>query len=96
MILYATLLFYLLLVLVSAVFLWRKSAGTSHTPGAFAFPMKNFLLFGPHKAKISRFVTHYECPECGYETEDHRVHCPRCRAEGKSVRLEAHTLIFQP
>ncbi|HFB61976.1 MAG TPA: hypothetical protein ENJ69_03230 [Bacteroidetes bacterium] len=96
MILYGTLLFYLLLVIVSAVFFWWKRSGHPHHVDSFVFPLKNPLAFGQRKGKVSRFITHFECPECGFETEEHKVHCPRCKAEGKSVHMEARTFVLQP
>lgn len=96
MIFYGTLLFYFFLVIVSALFFWWKPSGTPQKDEAFAFPLKNFSVFGLNKAKISRFVTHYECPECGFRSEEHLRQCPRCKAEGKRVQMEARTFVFQP
>ena len=96
MILYGTLLFYLLLVVASAVFFWWKRSGKMHHVESFVFPLKNPLALGPKKGKVSRFITRFECPECGFETEEPGAHCPRCKAKGKSVRMEARTLAFQP
>ncbi len=96
MIFYGILLFYLLLVVASALFFWWRRSGAYFSEKAFVFPLKSSMIFWYNKAKVSRFVTRYECPECGYETEEHTAYCPHCKAEGEPVRMEARTFLFQP
>ncbi len=95
MIFYGILLFYLLLVVASALVFWRRHSGAYYSEKVFVFPLKSSMIFRYNKAKVSRFVTRYECPECGYEMGEHKAHCPRCKKEGKMVPMEARTLVLQ-
>jgi len=84
MIFLAIILLYLLLVLASAVYLWRKPVNSSGQKSMMAlFLKKKTFPFSSERGKVSRFVMTYKCPHCGYETTDPVSLCPHCLAAGK-------------
>jgi len=90
------LLFYVLLLLISVVFFFVKKLNTRPIQVALNFPKKRPKWFSfAGKVRISRFITQYECPECGFKSMDSSVHCPRCFTKGKERPLVANTMSFQ-
>ncbi len=95
MILYGFLLLYLLLVLFSVIFFLVKKFNTNPAHATLTqHPIKPFKSFSFAKVKISRFITRYECPECGYLSMDLSNSCPHCKENGKITSLIANTMAF--
>jgi predicted RNA-binding Zn-ribbon protein involved in translation (DUF1610 family) len=62
----------------------------------FASPQKKQVkLFTSGKVRIFRYITQYECPECGYKSMETAKHCPHCEEQGRKNPLIAKTLSFQ-
>ena len=96
MIFYATLLFYALLLIISVILFLVRKFSTKPVQIALAFPLKNsFHLFSAGRVKISRFITQYECPDCGYKSMEPSKHCPHCKNDGKKIPLLVKTMPFQ-
>lgn len=90
------LLIYILLLLFSLVFFFVKKFNISPYQIAFALPQKkSFRLFFSEKVRVSRFITFYECPECGYKSMEKSKDCPHCKMEGKEAPLVANTIPFR-
>ncbi|UBM63377.1 hypothetical protein LA303_05270 [Candidatus Sulfidibacterium hydrothermale] len=87
MILLAFVLFYVLLVVASAVYLWRNPADRYGQEGFMTLFLKKKTSLFSGRGKVSRFVMTYKCPHCGFETSDPVSSCPHCRAEGKKVSM---------
>ncbi len=88
-----TLILYTLLLLVSVIYLGTKKSSREVLPVSFALPVDppHFPLFSG-KVKLSRYITRYKCPECGYSSHDHEKYCPRCLENGKHIAMNAFTL----
>lgn len=95
MMLYA-LLIYILLLLFSLVFFFVKKLNISPFQITFALPQKkSFMFFFPEKVRVYHFITLYECPECGYKSMEKSKVCPLCKVEGKEAPLVANTIPFR-
>jgi len=95
MILYILLLYILILLYSLAFFLVRKF---NVSPFQIAFASQNnksFKFFLPGKVRISRYLTLYECPECGYKSKEKSKICPHCKVEGGKTPLVAKTFPVQ-
>jgi len=92
MTLYAILL-YLLLLVFSMIFFLVKKFSVNPIQIALAMPQKRYVkFFLSGKVRISRFITQYECPECGYKSMKKSKRCPRCKVEGKETLMVANTM----
>jgi hypothetical protein len=96
MILLYALVSYLLLLILSVIYIFARKAALYPFQMAFSFPLKDLSrsLLGS-KPKVSRFITQYECPVCGYRSMDQTTYCPHCLEEEKKTKLTAKTIPFQ-
>jgi len=96
MIFYGLLLFYVLLLIFSLLFFFVEKSDFNPFQIAFAIQQKkSFKFFFPGKVRISRYITLYECPECGYKSMEKSKNCPHCKIEGKETPLVAKTIPFK-
>ncbi len=94
MILYV-LIFYVFMLVLSLLFFFIKRHRSFTVQNSFALSQKKpFQLFFFGKVKVSKYITLYECPECGHKSMEPSKNCPHCKANGKIVPLVAKTMPF--
>ncbi len=95
--LYVILLYVVLLIVSLFFFLFKKFRFDSGPVQiAFALPQKKQVkLFTSGKVRISKYITQYECPKCGYKRMKTDELCPHCEEQGRKNPLVAKTLSFQ-
>jgi len=59
----------------------------------FLTPISGLLYVLGAQPKETLKITHYRCPECGFEYTDGHHYCPSCKKEGKKNRLIKFTMI---
>ncbi len=87
-------LFILFLLFFLAFFFVRKFNISLFQIAFVTQPKKSFKFFFPGKVRISRYITLYECQECGYKSMEKSKNCPHCKIEGKEIPLVAKTIPF--